>query len=289
MKEKMIQILNIILGNILLAFAINTLLLEHNIIAGGVSGIGIVMNHYLGLSVSNVVGMINIVLFVIGFLFLGKQFAMTSLISTFLFPVLLEFFDQTPIFHQYLQDSLLACLIAGFLIGVGIGLILKSNASTGGIDILAILLNKKLNIPVALVLNGIDLIVLGLQMSFSDTTHVIYGIVTVMITSVMLNKTLTIGTSLIQLTIMSDHYDAIKEMILFEQDAGATLLLSEKGYSEESSRLVLSIIPYRKLPSVKDKIHEIDPYAFVIVSHVDEVGGKGFTLERGVTAQIRNK
>lgn len=284
MKEKMIQIFNIILGNILLAFAINTLLLEHDIIAGGVSGIGIVFQHYLGLSVSNVVGMINIVLFIIGLLFLGKQFAITSLISTFLFPALLEFFDQTPMFHGYLQDPLLACLIAVFLIGVGIGLILKSNASTGGIDILAILLNKKFNIPVTIVLNGIDLIVLLLQMSFNDTTHVIYGIVSVMISSVMLHKTLTLGTSLIQLTIMSDHYDDIKKMILFDQDAGATLLLSEKGYSEESSRLVLSIIPYRKLPSIKNKIHEIDPYAFVIVSHVDEVGGKGFTLERGVSA-----
>ena len=68
-------------------------------------------------------------------------------------------------------------------------------------------------------------------------------------------------------------------MILHEGDAGVTLLASEKGYTKEKSQLILSVIPYRKLPSIKEKIHQIDPLAFIIVSHIDEVGGKGFTLE----------
>ena len=100
------------------------------------------------------------------------------------------------------------------------------------------------------------------------------------ITSTVLNKTLSHGTSLIQLTVMSDHFLRIKETILNELDAGATLILSEKGFTNEASKLVMSIIPYRKLPEIKHRIHEIDPLAFIIVSKVDEVGGKGFTLER---------
>ena len=78
---------------------------------------------------------------------------------------------------------------------------------------------------------------------------------------------------------MSDFYEDIKRMILHEGDAGVTLLASEKGYTKEKSQLILSVIPYRKLPSIKEKIHQIDPLAFIIVSHIDEVGGKGFTLE----------
>lgn len=280
MKQKLLNIGYIFLGNICIAFALSTLILENNIIAGGVSGIGIVMNYYFGISISMSVALINIVLFLLGLIFLGKAFAMSTLISTFLFPMILDVFEKTTFIHHYLNDPLLACVIAGFLMGIGIGLILKTNASTGGIDILAILMNKKLNIPVHIVLNVIDLIVLILQFSFNDTTHVIYGIITVMITSLMLKRTLMAGTSLTQLLVMSDSYESIREMILHEHDAGVTLLAGEKGYTQESSQLILSILPYRKLPIIKEKILKIDDHAFIIVSHVDEVGGQGFTFAK---------
>lgn len=280
MKQKLLHIIYIVLGNLFIAFALSTLLLENSIIAGGVSGIGIILNHYFGTSISLGVGILNICLFVLGFLFLGKVFAMTTLVSTFLFPFLLEFFESQAVFHHYLDDPLLASVIAGCLIGIGIGLVLKANASTGGVDILAILLNKKWGIPVHIVLNITDLTVLLFQFSFSDTTHVIYGIVTVLATTIMLNKTLTAGTSLMQLVVISDQYEDIKDMILHDHDAGVTLLASEKGYTQENSKLILSVLPYRKLPGIKEKVNQIDPFAFMVVSHVDEVGGKGFTLER---------
>lgn len=280
MKQKLLHIIYIVLGNLFIAFALSTLLLENSIIAGGVSGIGIILNHYFGTSISLGVEILNICLFVLGFLFLGKVFAMTTLVSTFLFPFLLEFFESQAVFHHYLDDPLLASVIAGCLIGIGIGLVLKANASTGGVDILAILLNKKWGIPVHIVLNITDLTVLLFQFSFSDTTHVIYGIVTVLATTIMLNKTLTAGTSLMQLVVISDQYEDIKDMILHDHDAGVTLLASEKGYTQENSKLILSVLPYRKLPGIKEKVNQIDPFAFMVVSHVDEVGGKGFTLER---------
>lgn len=280
MKQKLLHMIYIVMGNLLIAFALSTLVLENNVIAGGVSGIGIVFNHYFGMSISLSVGIINIGLFLLGLMFLGKVFAMTTLASTFLFPIILDYFERQIIFHHYLSDPLLACIIAGCLIGTGIGFILKANASTGGVDIIAILFNKKFGIPVHIVLNAIDLVILLLQFSFNDTTHVIYGIVTVTISSIMLNKTLARGTSLMQIVVMSDAYQEIREMILHEKDAGVTLLSSEKGYTQEKTQILLSILPYRKLPVIKERILEIDPFAFVIVSHVDEVGGKGFTLER---------
>ncbi len=280
MKNKILYLLTILLGNILIAFALSTLFFENNIICGGVSGIGLVLQHYFNLPISSVVAIINISLFFFGLLYLGKQFAMTTLVSTFSFPIILEYFERTPFFHHYLDDPLLAAIIAGCLVGIGIGLVLKANASTGGVDILALIINKKFKVPVHIVLNIIDISVLVLQFPFSNTTNVIYGIMITFITSAVLNKTLSMGTSMIQLTIISDHYQIIKETILDDLDAGATLLLSEKGYTNEASKLVMSIIPYRKLPEFKSKIHQIDPLAFVIVSKVDEVNGKGFTLDR---------
>ncbi|MFQ7317529.1 MAG: YitT family protein [Massilimicrobiota timonensis] len=280
MKQKILNLVYIIIGNIFIALAINTLILENHIIVGGTSGIGNVLNHYFNIPVSLSVGCLNVCLFLVGLFFIGKKFAMTTLLSTFLFPIILQFFETHSMFHHYLEDPLLAAILAACLVGVGIGLILKANASTGGVDILAILLNKKFGFPVHIVLNCIDLSILVLQFTFNDTTHVIYGIMIVMITAVVLNKTLTQGTSLVQLTVISDHYEDIKQSILHEFDAGVTLLASEKGFTQENSKLLLSVLPYRKLPAIKAKIHEIDPVAFVIVSHVEEVGGKGFTLEK---------
>ena len=280
MKQKLLNLVFIIVGNILIALAVNTLILENNIIIGGTSGIGNVLNYYFQIPVSLSVGVLNVVLFLIGLFFMGKKFAMTTLISTFLFPIVLQFFETHVMFHHYLDDPLLAAILAACLVGVGIGLILKANASTGGVDILAILLNKKFGFPVHIVLNCIDLSILVLQFTFNDTTHVIYGVMIVMITAVVLNKTLTQGTSLVQLTVISDYYEDIKKIILYDYDAGVTLLASEKGYTKETSKVLLSVMPYRKLPAIKAKIHEIDPLAFVIVSHVEEVGGKGFTLEK---------
>lgn len=282
MKQKLLHMLYIIVGNILIAFALSTLIIENNIIAGGVSGIGIIFNHYFGLSISMSVGIINVILFILGLSFIGVTFAMTTLISTFIFPFLLEFFESQQIFHHYLEDPFLACILGGCLIGIGVGLVLKANASTGGVDIIALLVNKKFGIPVHIILYILDLTVLVFQFSFNDTTHVIYGVVTVCLTSVVLNKTLTTGTSLIQITIMSDFYDEIRHSILNDYDAGVTLLASEKGFSQEHSKLIMSVIPYRKLPSVKEKVNQIDPLAFIIVSHVEEVNGKGFTLEKRV-------
>lgn len=280
MKQKILNLVYIIIGNIFIALAVNTLILENHIIVGGTSGIGNVLNHYFNIPVSLSVGCLNVCLFLVGLFFIGKKFAMTTLLSTFLFPIILQFFETHAMFHHYLEDPLLAAILAACLVGVGIGLILKANASTGGVDILAILLNKKFGFPVHIVLNCIDLSILVLQFTFNDTTHVIYGIMIVMITAVVLNKTLTQGTSLVQLTVISDHYEDIKQSILHEFDAGVTLLDSEKGFTQENSKLLLSVLPYRKLPAIKAKIHEIDPVAFVIVSHVEEVGGKGFTLEK---------
>lgn len=280
MKQKILNLVYIIIGNIFIALAVNTLILENHIIVGGTSGIGNVLNHYFNIPVSLSVGCLNVCLFLVGLFFIGKKFAMTTLLSTFLFPIVLQFFETHSMFHHYLEDPLLAAILAACLVGVGIGLILKANASTGGVDILAILLNKKFGFPVHIVLNCIDLSILVLQFTFNDTTHVIYGIMIVMITAVVLNKTLTQGTSLVQLTVISDHYEDIKQSILHEFDAGVTLLASEKGFTQENSKLLLSVLPYRKLPAIKAKIHEIDPVAFVIVSHVEEVGGKGFTLEK---------
>ena len=280
MKGKLLRIGTIILGNVFVAFAVSTLVLENQLISGGVTGLGIVTNHYTGINISLIVGIINVLLFLLGLFFIGKKFALSTLISTFAFPVLLEFFNTNAIFHNYCQDTLLAVVLAGCLVGIGVGLIIRSDASSGGMDIIAIILNRKLGIPVFIMVNVFDFIILCMQATFSNPTKILYSIVLVFVTSFMLNKTLTKGSKMVQLVVISDCHEMIKKMIIEEADAGVTSLYSQKGFNETDTKTLLTIIPPVKLTKIKEQIKLIDPVAFMVVATVDEVSGRGYTLER---------
>ena len=280
MKGKLLRIGTIILGNVFVAFAVSTLVLENQLISGGVTGLGIVTNHYTGINISLIVGIINVLLFLLGLFFIGKKFALSTLISTFAFPVLLEFFNSNAIFHNYCQDTLLAVVLAGCLVGIGVGLMIRSDASSGGMDIIAIILNRKLGIPVFIMVNVFDFIILCMQATFSNPTKILYSIVLVFVTSFMLNKTLTKGSKMVQLVVISDCHEMIKKMIIEEADAGVTSLYSQKGFNETDTKTLLTIIPPVKLTKIKEQIKLIDPVAFMVVATVDEVSGRGYTLER---------
>lgn len=280
MKGKLLRIGTIILGNVFVAFAVSTLVLENQLISGGVTGLGIVTNHYTGINISLIVGIINVLLFLLGLFFIGKKFALSTLISTFAFPVLLEFFNTNAIFHNYCQDTLLAVVLAGCLVGIGVGLMIRSDASSGGMDIIAIILNRKLGIPVFIMVNVFDFIILCMQATFSNPTKILYSIVLVFVTSFMLNKTLTKGSKMVQLVVISDCHEMIKKMIIEEAGAGVTSLYSQKGFNETDTKTLLTIIPPVKLTKIKEQIKLIDPVAFMVVATVDEVSGRGYTLER---------
>lgn len=190
MKNKLFSVLTILAGNALIAFSVSTLVLEHGIIAGGVSGVGVSLQHFLHAPVSFCVAALNLFLFVLGFLTLGKDFALTTLLSAVWFPVALRFFDEHALFHGYLNDPLLSAVLAGVLMGVGIGMVIRSGASTGGIDVLAIMFSKKLHIPVHKLLRAMDICILAFQAAFHDPVHIIYGILCVLVTSATLNRIL---------------------------------------------------------------------------------------------------
>ena len=280
MKGKLLRIGTIILGNVFVAFAVSTLVLENQLISGGVTGLGIVTNHYTGINISLIVGIINVLFFLVGLFFIGKKFALSTHRSTFAFPVLREFFNTNAIFHNYCQDTLLAVVLAGCLVGIGVGLMIRSDASSGGMDIIAIILNRKLGIPVFIMVNVFDFIILCMQATFSNPTKILYSIVLVFVTSFMLNKTLTKGSKMVQLVVISDCHEMIKKMIIEEADAGVTSLYSQKGFNETDTKTLLTIIPPVKLTKIKEQIKLIDPVAFMVVATVDEVSGRGYTLER---------
>lgn len=287
--NKLLCFAGIIAGNFILSFGVVSFVLPHGLIAGGTTGLGLALQHYLGLPVAGVVAAANIILFFSGLFFLGWKFAATSLISTILYPVLLSLTQLIPSLQNLTDNLLLAAIFAGVLMGLGVGLVLKVGGSTGGFDIPPLILNRKLNIPVSTTLYAIDTVIVLSQVTFSNPEQIMYGLIVVFLCSAVVNKVLVMGTSKVQLLIISDEHEKIRQMLLHTLDSGVTLFQVENGIRRTRQNAVLSIISSRKLADAKNRIQEIDDQAFIMISSITEVRGRGFTLERQVTAPVREE
>lgn len=270
----------ILLGNSLYALGLVAFILPHQIMMGGSTGIALTMNYYWDIQISEFVMMFNIVMFIIGALILGKKFALTTIISTFYFPAILDFFQSLPSIGLVTEDPMLATIAGGLLIGYGIGIVIRNGASTGGMDIPPLVLNKKTGIPVSVLLYSFDIIILILQMFYSNVEDAIYGIILILIYSMVLDKILISGTARMQVQIVSEKMEEINNFILHNIDRGSTLLHGETGYFREERNIILTVISNRELVRLKQGVKEIDPKAFLIISHVNEVTGSGFSRRK---------
>lgn len=274
------MILEVLAGNAILAFSIAVFILPNHMICGGVTGLSIVLQHYFQMDISTSVLLLNIILFLAGALVLGKKFAMTTIISTFVFPTFLTLFQMLPNIEAFNQDILLSTICAGILTGAGIGIVIKNGASTGGMDIPPLIINKKTGLSIGICLYIMDTGVLLLQAIFSEPMMILYGILIVMMTSLVLNKVVLSGQQQIQVFIISIHYQQIKEILLHHLDSGVTLFSIESGYEEKALKGIMCVTNNRKLHIISETIHQVDPTAFYTISNINEVKGKGFSFDR---------
>ena len=264
----------VILGNVFYAFVIRLFLLPGNLMTGGTTGIGLVVKHFTGTSISGFVLVFNIVMLIVGWTLLGKKFALTTVISSFTYPIALEAANH--IFGDLVitTDPMLNTIFAGLGIGIGLGIVIRTGASTGGMDIPPLVLNKYFRIPVSVSLNVFDMLILVLQIVYNPPERVLYGVLLVMIYTTVLDKVLMMGNTKTEVKVISS------QVILAQVDRGVTMLYGEGGYRQEQTQIVLSIVSNRELPRVEKLIRHIDPEAFMIVSRVTEVRGRGFSLSK---------
>ena len=270
----------VILGNVFYAFVIKLFLLPGNLMTGGTTGIGLVVKHFTGTSISGFVLVFNIVMLIVGWTLLGKKFAMTTVISSFTYPIALEAANH--IFGDLVitTDPMLNTIFAGLGIGIGLGIVIRTGASTGGMDIPPLVLNKYFRIPVSVSLNVFDMLILVLQIVYNPPERVLYGVLLVMIYTTVLDKVLMMGNTKTEVKVISSQVEEIRQVILAQVDRGVTMLYGEGGYRQEQTQIVLSIVSNRELPQVEKLIRHIDPEAFMIVSRVTEVRGRGFSLSK---------
>lgn len=271
---------SILFGNALYSLAVALFLEPAGLITGGATGIALAIGRLTGLPVSGLLLFINLAMLVWGWAVLGQAFALNTLASSVLSPAFLGLFEGLLAGRVLTEDIFLCTVFSGLGIGVALGLVIRSGASTGGLDIPPLVLNKWFKLPVSATMLTFDIAVLLMQAVFSPVQQVLYGVVMVLIHTIVMDKMLMLGASRTEVKIVSSQSDAICAAILAQLDRGVTILHGEGGYTREPSAVLLSIVSNRELPRLEKLAHSIDPTCFLIVSHVTEVSGRGFSLDK---------
>lgn len=279
-KKMLKSVFMIIVGNTLYTLGIIYFIIPNNLVTGGTTGIALFVEKVAGIPVPVFVAVFNVIMFLLGWVVLGKRFALTTIFSTIYYPVALAVLEKLLANTEKPQDLMLATVCGGLLIGAGIGIVIRAGASTGGMDIPPLVLNKKWNVPVAWSLYAFDVLILLLQTFRASFTNVLYGVVMILIYTVVLDKVLVMGNDKVQVKIISKEYERINRAVQKDIDRGTTLLEVEGGYLREESYAVLTVLENRELPKLNEIVKSIDPNAFLIINQVTEVRGRGFTLDK---------
>lgn len=280
MMKQLKNLFLIIVGNTLYTLAVVLFVKPTGLVTGGTTGIALFVNRVWEVPVPVFVAVFNVIMFLLGLWILGKRFALTTLFSTLYYPAALALLEYFFAEVYITEDLMLATVCAGLLIGAGIGMVIRAGASTGGMDIPPLVLKKKLNIPVAWSLYAFDVSILLFQVIRADIQSILYGIIMIVIYTIVLNKVLVLGSGKIQVKIISKEYEKINHEVQQVLDRGSTLFEVEGGYLREESLAVLVVLENRELPKLNEIVKRIDPKAFLIINQVTEVRGRGFTLEK---------
>lgn len=267
-------------GNLLYALTIKLFVLPTGLVMGGTTGLGLTANYLTGVPISAFVLAFNMVMLLLGLCVLGRRFAATTLLSSFIYPLALEFWQRLLGDYMLTKDVMLCTLFAGLGVGVSLGLVIRAGASTGGMDIPPLILNRLFRAPVSVCMYFFDMCILLSQGLFQSPEKLLYGVVLVMIYTMVLDKMLLMGTSRIEIKVVSEKSEEIRQAILQDLNRGVTLIQTESGYLRQNAQLVLSVLSSRELPKAEKLIHQIDPECFLMVSRISEVKGRGFSMQK---------
>ena len=274
--SRLLWFLQIVVGSGLFSLGFDLFLSPHNFNGGGISGFSQILAALTGFgSVAFWVGAINVPLFILGGMKIGKKFFWGSLIGIVTVTAALELFTRIPVPQT---EPLLACIYGGVLIGGGLGIVFMAGASTGGSDIIVRLLKRKWrNVPIGPINMCFDLVVMVLTgFAFGDMSKALYTGITVFISGKVLDMVVySFDYSKVTL-IISEKHNEIADRILKKLERGVTYLNGEGAYSHTEKKVILTAVKRYQLADLKQLVVDVDPDAFVIVQEAHQVLGDGF-------------
>ena len=277
-KEQKKQIINSItgvVGTFILAIAIETFIIPYRILSGGVAGIAVALHPILHISATLIANSVLIILLIIGSFILGKEFLKNTVLSCIAYPIFTSILSGRV---NVVVDPILASLYGGLIAGAGVGIVLKTGASTGGMDIPPLIINKLTGIKLSTLVLITDFLTVLLGLFVYDLSAVLLGLVSVFASSAAISKVLTInGTVSKAVQIISVKYEDILKEIDAQLERGATLLQGYGSYTGEEKRIILCVVSDRQYGTLIEIVKEIDPSAFIITTDATDMHGEGFT------------
>jgi uncharacterized membrane-anchored protein YitT (DUF2179 family) len=278
--KKWISFAMVVLGNLLYALSVKLFLLPAELMSCGTTGIALIVNHLTDLPITVFIFCFNVVMLALGWWVLGRQFAMTTVFSSLFYPLALEILDRTLGDIVITEHIWLNVLFAGIGLGISLGLVIRGGASTGGMDIPPLILERLFRIPVSISLAAFDLCIILAQAFYHEPEDLLLGILLIIVISISLNKATVLGSTKTEVRIVSEKPDEIRAAILTDVDRGVTLLHGKGGYLQQETDVIMSIISDHELPKIERLARSIDPACFMIVTQVKEVWGRGFSYSK---------
>ena len=195
-RSKLFSLLLVLVGNVIYALTVKLFVLPSNLISCGTTGIGLVVNHLTGLPLTVFIFLFNLAMLGLGWIVLGRQFAMSTILSSILYPVFLEILNWVLGDVVVTENMLLNVIFASLGLGLCLGMVIRAGASTGGMDIPPLILKRFFRIPVSMSLGAFDFCILLAQMTFHPLEDLLYGVLLILIISFVLNMVLLFGTSM---------------------------------------------------------------------------------------------
>ena len=273
-KELLVTYPSIVAGGFIWSLAINGILIHHQFMSGGVSGIALVI-HYLFrfLPVGLMVFLMNIPIFAVGWTLISGKFFVLSLMGMLSFSF---FLTVTTWLHIPIDNPLLAALFAGVISGVGSGLVFRAGGSGGGTGIIAMILNRYFSVKVGMVSYALNAIPLILGALLINLEAALYSIIYVYLSGSVTDRILTGFNERRSVFIISEKSSEIAKDVLDKLHRGATFFKGEGAYTHTPLRVMYCVVPLFELARLKDLISEVDPKAFIVINETMEVIGRGF-------------
>ena len=296
-KELLNRLRNIVLviiGTLILAFGTAIFILPFDLVAGGMSGLAIVIDALIPIEAITVDVIITVLtwgLFLLGLIFLGKDFAMKTLISAIVYPIGISLFLQlsnAEVLGGLLSlgtsgyselPLIISATVGGSLVGVGCAVTFLSGGSTGGMDIIAFLickLFKKIKSSTAIFLIDASIVILGVFLK-QDLILSLLGVISAMISAIVIDKIFLGGTAALVAQIVTEEGDAINRAVIEQMDRTTTILSVKGGYSDKEKKMLMVSFSMRQYTHLMEIVLRIDPAAFVTVSKAHEISGEGWT------------
>ena len=275
-KNFYVDILVIIIGSFISSLGVNLFLSNAKLLSGGVTGIALILQYLWEVPSGITVFLLNIPLFFVSYKYLNKRFTIYTAIGMLSFSTALMITKPLSTLVQ-VDDMLLYCIYGGVLSGIGSGLIFYRNGSTGGTDIITMVIRKKYsNFNIGAVNFAINLIIVTLGAIIFGIPRALYTLISMFIQGLVLDQVIRGFSSKKLMMILTEKEEEIIKYIIADMHRGVTTLPARGEFTDQDKRMLYCLVTSRQMITLKNRILSCDPKAFISILDVSEVKGRGF-------------